>query len=233
MMGRKRSREKRLSDVNLIPKKEAIAYLEKNIPRDINEAETTRSLIKLIDLGLVDPGYQNGYVIYQARPVDYTVLVTILSTYSEQQIASALPLFMKMKEDHEKELKTQLKKGMISEPLIETLKKISNFTAREIKSVRAQILEEMYKNKYIDEEMTSKISEYFSILSESETRTSNTKINEILIEINKLVEETERKNLETELFENKAIKLFEKISNQSASEVKRIISEEKKKLEEK
>jgi len=233
MTGKKRSRAKRLSEVNLIPKKEAIAFLERNIPRDINEAETTRSLIELIDLGLVETGYQNGYVAYQARPFDYTVLVTILSTYSEQKIASVIPILRKMKEDIEEKLKKQFKKGMISEPLIDALKKFSNFEACEIKSIRAHTLEKIYKNEYIGKEITSKISEYFSILSECETRTSNTKINEVLIEIKKLVEEWERKRLETELFENKFIKLFEKISNQPVSEVKRILSDERKKLEEK
>jgi len=132
MTGRKRSRAKRLSDVNLIPKKEAIAYLERNMPSDINEAETTRSLITLIAGGLIDAGYQNGHVAYQARALDpFTVLVTIWSTQSEQEIKNMLPQWMKMKEGFEGK--------HASEPFvnqfIELFEKFSNQPVSEVKRI--------------------------------------------------------------------------------------------------
>ncbi len=135
MTGRKRSRAKRLSDVNLIPKKEVIAYLERNMPSDINEAETTRNLIKLIEGGLIDAGYQNGHVAYQARALDpFTALITIWSTQSEQEIKTMLPKWMKMKEDFEGK--------HASEPFvkqfIELFEKFSNQPVSEVKRILSE-----------------------------------------------------------------------------------------------
>lgn len=228
-----RTGRKRLIDVNLIPKKEAIAYLERNMPSDINEAETYRMLINLIERGLIDAGYQNGHVAYQARALDpFTALVSVVSTSSEQEIKTMLPELRKMTEKYKEELKTPFKKGTISEPIIEALKNLQNFTACEIKSVRAHSVEELYKKERF-KEIALKISEYFSILSESETRISNTKIDEMLIEINKLLEEEERKILEDERWSNQFVEIFEKLSNDSIPEIKRALSELRKQLEEK
>lgn len=222
---------KRVSDVNLIPKKEAIAYLERGIPSDIIEAETYRILINLIERGLIDAGYQNGHVAYQARTFDpFTALVSVVSTSSKQEIKTMLPELRKMTEKLKE--KTPFKKGTISEPIIEALKNLQNFTAFEIKSVRVHSLEEIYKSERF-KEIASKISEYFSILSESETRILNIKKDEMLIEITKLLEEEERKILEDERWSNQFVEIFEKFSNDSVPEIKRALSELRKKLEEK
>lgn len=213
-----------MSDINLIPKKEAITYLE----RESYETELTRSLIKLIELGLVDAVYQEGHIAYQAKGDPFTAFVTIWSNKSEQEIKTILPKLRKITDEYKEERKTPFKKGMISEPLIEALKNASNLTACEIKSIRVPALEKHYKN-----ECFSKILEYFSILSERETRLSNTKINELIIEIKKLLEEEERKILKDERWINQFIELFEKFSKHSVPEVKRILSEVRTQLEEK
>jgi len=268
---------KRVSDVNLIPKKEAISYLESDIPRDSGDAEVTRILIKLIELGLVDAVYQNGYVAYQATEMDpFKAFVTILSTMSEQKIKTILPELRKLTEECKEELKTPFKKGMISEPIIEILKTVSdikalmpisniklletgsdievlnNFTDIEYlktlscnevlnndsnltiyKHKMANLLETIYKKGCLSKEVTSKILEYFSILSEYETRTPNTNINEKIMEIKKLLDEEERKIVEDEQFKNQFIELFEKVPNNSVPEIKRALSEVMNQLEEK
>ncbi len=223
----------RLSDVNKIPKKEAIKYLKRNIPRDSNETEITRSLIKLIEQGLVGAIYQNGHIAYQANKDVFKVFVTTWSNNSEQEIKTMLPKWRKITEEYKDQRKALFKKGMLSEPLIEALKSVSNLNACDIKSIQLYISEKHHKNKYLNIELTSKTLEYFSMLSESETRTSNTKINEVIMDIKKLVDEEERKILEYERRANQFIELFERFSNQSVSEVKRILSETRKRLEEK
>lgn len=223
----------RLSDVNKIPKNEAIKYLKRSIPIDSNETEITRSLIKLIEQGLVGAVYQNGCIAYQANGDVFTFFVTTWSTRSEQEIKTMLPKWRKITEEYKDKCKTPFKKGMLSEPLIEAFKSVSNLNAFDIKSIQVYISEKYHKNKYLNIELTSKTLEYFSMLSESETRTSNTKINEVIMDINKLVDEEERKILEYERHANQFIELFERFSNQSVSEVKRILSETRKRLEEK
>ena len=227
-----------MNDVNLIPKKEAIAYLESDIPRDSDEAETTRILIELIELGLVESVYDDGYVAYQAIEMDpFKAFVTIFSTMSEQEIKTKLPALRKLAEECKEELKTPFKKGTISEPIIESLKVFSNLNSFESKIVRADILEKHLKKEYLKyrplKEIFSKILEYFSILSEHETRTSSTNINEKIMEIKKLLEEEERKIMEEERWKNQFIELFERVPNNSVPELKRALSEVRKQLEEK
>lgn len=269
--------EKRVSDVNLIPKKEAISYFESNIPRDSGDAEVTRILIELIELGLVAAVYQKGHIAYQAIEMDpFKAFVTILSTMSEQKIKTILPDLRKLTEECKEELKTPFKKGTISESISKILKNISdikalmpisnikylkngsdievlnNFTDIEyLKTISysevlnndsnltiykhkiANLLEPLYKKGYISKEVTSKILECVSILSEHETRTPNTNINEKIMEIKKLLEEEERKILEEERLKNQFIELFEKVPNNSVPELKKTLSEVRKKLEEK
>lgn len=223
-----------MSDVNKIPKKESRAYLERHRSIDSNEIEITRSLIKLIEQGLVDAVYQNGYIAHQAKGDMFAAFVTTWSTRSEKEIKTMLPKMMKIIEEYKEKCKTPFKKGMLSEPLIEALKSISNLNAFDIKSIRLPAsLEKYHKNCHLNKKLTSKTLEYFSMLSESETRTSNTKISEVIMDIKKLVDEEERKILEYERRANQFIELFERFSNQSVSEVKRILSETRKRLEEK
>ncbi len=73
----------------------------------------------------------------------------------------------------------------------------------------------------------------FSVLSEREARDSRTKINEMIMDIKSSLEEKERKLLDDEREIARFIELFERFSNQSVSEVKRILSETRKRLEEK
>ena len=233
--------KKRLNDVNLIPKKEAITYLESRISRG-DEEELARILIELIELDLVEAVYDDGYVAYQAIKIDpFTAFVNIWSTKSEQEIKTILPELRKITEKYKEKLKTPFKKGMISEPLIEILKTVSglevlkngsNLTA--YKPSLENLLEKCYKKGYLSKEVTSKILDFLLVLSfKHETRISNTKINEIIIEIKKLLEEEERKIMEQERWTNQFIELFEKFSNHSVPEVKRILSEVRNQLEEK
>ncbi len=190
-----------MSDVKKIPKKEAVAYIEKNISRG-PEKELARILISLIEKDLVDAVYQNGHIAYQAKGDHFTAFVKIWSTESEQAIKNMLPKMMKTIKKYKEKGKTPYKMGILSEPFIESLlKKVSNLD--------------------------------FSVLSEREARDSKTKINEMIMDIKSSLEEKERKLLEDEREVARFIELFEKSSNQSASDVKRILSETRKQLEEK
>ncbi|MBA7642022.1 hypothetical protein ES703_49708 [subsurface metagenome] len=190
-----------MSDVNKVPKKEAIAYLKKNRSRE-SEKELAGILISLIEKDLVDAVYKNGDVAYQAKGDHFTAFVKIWSTESEQAIKNMLPKMMKIIKKYKEEVKAPYKMGELSEPLIESLlKKVSNLD--------------------------------FSVLSEREARDEKTKIIEVIMDVKSSLEEEERKLLEHEREVARVIELFEKFQNRSVSEVKRILSETRKQLEEK
>ena len=84
------------------------------------------------------------------------------------------------------------------------------------------------------ESLLKKVSNLdFSVLSEREARDEKTKIIEVIMDVKSSLEEEERKLLEHEREVARVIELFEKFQNRSVSEVKRILSETRKQLEEK
>ena len=210
-----------MSDVNLIPKKEAITYLERETPGDSTETELTGSLIKLIEHGLIDAGYQDGHVAYQAKGDLFKAFLLILSTSSEQEIKTMLPELRKIKEEYKEKNKTPFKMGMVSEPLIESLKSFSDIIAGENESIREYALEKYVNNMDFSEEITVKIVEYFSIQPERGTGVSDIKTDDVLMEIKKLVEEEERKIVEQEVAANQFIELLDKLSSHSVPESKK------------
>ena len=111
--------------------------------------------------------------------------------------------------------------GMVSEPLIESLKSFSDIIAGENESIREYALEKYVNNMDFSEEITVKIVEYFSIQPERGTGVSDIKTDDVLMEIKKLVEEEERKIVEQEVAANQFIELLDKLSSHSVPESKK------------
>ncbi len=122
----------------------------------------------------------------------------------------------------------------------ESEQKIKNMLPKMMKTIKKY--KEKVKTPYkigllsepLIESLLKKVSNLdFSVLSEREARDSKTKINEMIMDIKSSLEEKERKLFEDEREVARFIELFEKFQNRSVSEVKRILSETRKQLEEK
>lgn len=200
-------------DVNLIPKKEAVAYLKSSVPGDHKEAELTDTLIELLDLGLLEAGYHDGHVAYRVKGDPYKALATLLSLYSEEEIMPMLREWKKITEEYKEIVYPPIEEGMVLGPLMELLEYVQGIPPGEVMFIQGYVLESCYDSKDFNQGLATKLGEYFSTLSWDEDRASEAELREMLREIRYLVMEEERKAVKTQGGVYKFIELYEEVSN--------------------
>lgn len=214
-----------LNDVNLIPREEAVAYLKMNIPRDAHELGQTRCLIDLLELGLLEAGYQEGHVAYRVRGDPYSAFVTLLLTHPVDEVKAMLPELKNIKEEYREKFKTPVRRGSVSGPLMDLLETVRGLPASEVTSLHNYLLKECQEQGYVDQELARRLSEYFILLSVNKDGDAGEEASRVLEEIRLQALEEEKKLVEAQENVYKFLELFEKVKNAHVKEVKTILSD--------